>query len=290
MPELCKKQVLALLFYALYASEGLLKSNNILAYSCLNLYIEKNFISARVMKYAIISDIHGNLEALESVLAEIDKVKADSLLCLGDIVGYGPNPNECVELIKKRADVSLAGNHDYAPLGKLDLSYFNPWAKSAIEWTASQLNQESIDFLLSLPLKKEMNGFTIVHATPGEPDGWNYIITIGDAVKNFPEFNGQVCFIGHSHVPMVVAVNGSDEYRVIRENPVRIEPNMRYIINVGSVGQPRDFIPKAAFAIYETDSQLYELFRVEYDIAETQSKIFKSGLPTFLAERLELGQ
>ncbi len=242
------------------------------------------------MKYAIISDIHGNLEALESVLAEIDKMKVDSLLCLGDIVGYGPNPNECVEVIKKRADVTLAGNHDYAPLGKLDLSYFNPWARSAIEWTAAQLNQESIDFLLSLPLKKELDGFTIVHATPNNPAAWNYIITIGDAVKNFAEFSGQVCFIGHSHVPMIVVVNGQGDYRVIRDNPVHIEPEKRYIINVGSVGQPRDFIPKAAFAIYETESQIYEMFRVDYDIAETQSKIFQSGLPPFLAERLELGQ
>ncbi|HEX9653856.1 MAG TPA: metallophosphoesterase family protein, partial [bacterium] len=112
------------------------------------------------MKYAIISDIHGNLEALESVLAVIDNMKVDSLLCLGDIVGYGPNPNECVDLIKQRAAVSLAGNHDHAPLGKLDLSYFNPWARTAIEWTAGQLSQASIDFLLGLPLKEEVDGFT----------------------------------------------------------------------------------------------------------------------------------
>lgn len=242
------------------------------------------------MKYAIISDIHGNLEALESVLAEIDRLKVDLILCLGDIVGYGPNPNECVELIKQRVHVTLAGNHDYAPLGKLDLSYFNPWARSAIEWTAAQLNQASIDFLLSLPLRKEVDGFTIVHSTPNNPAAWNYIITIGDAAKNFSEFEQQVCFIGHSHVPMIVAVNGGGDFRIIRENPLRIEPEMRYIINVGSVGQPRDFIPKAAFAIYETESKVYELLRVEYDIAETQSKIFKSGLPSFLAERLELGQ
>ena len=242
------------------------------------------------MKYAIISDIHGNLEALESVLAVIDNMKVDSLLCLGDIVGYGPNPNECVDLIKQRAAVSLAGNHDHAPLGKLDLSYFNPWARTAIEWTAGQLSQASIDFLLGLPLKQEVDGFTIVHATPSNPTEWDYIITIGDAVKNFSEFNGQVCFIGHSHVPMIVGVTGKDEYRVIRENPVRMDPEMRYLINVGSVGQPRDCIPKAAFAIYESDAKSYELFRVDYDIAETQSKIFKSGLPPFLAERLELGQ
>jgi diadenosine tetraphosphatase ApaH/serine/threonine PP2A family protein phosphatase len=242
------------------------------------------------MKYAIISDIHGNLEALESVLAEIDKQQVDSLLCLGDIIGYGPNPNECVEVIQQRAQLTLAGNHDHAPIGKLDISYFNPWARSAIEWTAAQLKQSAIDFLLNLPLKLEVDGFTIVHATPLNPQEWNYIITIGDAAKNFTEFAGQICFIGHSHVPMVVAVNGNDDYRVIRENPVKIMPDMRYIINVGSVGQPRDFIPRAAYAIFDTEQQTYELFRVDYNIAETQSKILQSGLPPFLAERLELGQ
>ncbi|MFQ5750491.1 MAG: metallophosphoesterase family protein [bacterium] len=242
------------------------------------------------MKYAIISDIHGNLEALESVLAAIEKKKVDSLICLGDVVGYGPNPNECVEIIKEKAEIILAGNHDYAPLGKLDMTYFNPWARSAIEWTADQLTQSSIDFLLSLPLKIELDGFTIVHATPFNPEDWNYIITIGDAVRNFPEFKGQICFVGHSHVPLVVAVNEIEDYRVIRNNPVLIESKLRYIINVGSVGQPRDFIPQAAYALYDTNENTYQLLREKYDIAETQNKIIKSGLPEFLAERLELGQ
>ncbi|NIR51685.1 metallophosphoesterase family protein [candidate division KSB1 bacterium] len=241
------------------------------------------------MKYAIISDIHGNLEALESVLTEIEKHYVDSLLCLGDVVGYGPNPNECVEVIRDKAEVILAGNHDYAPLGKLDLSYFNPWARNAIEWTADQLSESSKEFLLSLPLKMNLNGFTIVHSTPLNPEQWNYIITIGDAVRNFHEFEGRVCFVGHSHVPMIVSVKNED-YRAIRENPLQIDPDRRYIINVGSVGQPRDLIPRAAYAIYDTTNGTYELFRVDYDIAETQSKIIQSGLPEFLAERLELGQ
>src|SRR3990172_12337150 len=158
------------------------------------------------MKYAIISDIHGNLEALESVLDDIERRKVDSILCLGDIIGYGPNPNECVELIKSKAKIILAGNHDYAPLGKIDISYFNPWARSAIEWTRGELSEESVEFLLSLPLKAEIDGFTIVHATPYHPQEWNYIITIGDAIKNFPEFKNQICFIGHSHVPMIISL------------------------------------------------------------------------------------
>jgi predicted phosphodiesterase len=242
------------------------------------------------MKYAIISDIHGNLEALKSVIAEIDRIGVDSILCLGDVVGYGPNPNECVDIIKDTAEITLAGNHDYAPLGKIDVSYFNPWARSAIEWTAEELSDSSIEFLLSLPLKIELDGFTIVHATPYKPEEWNYIVTIGDAVQNFNEFATQICFIGHSHVPMIVFLNGSDDYRVANENPLQIESKKRYIINVGSVGQPRDLNPQAAFAVLDNEQNTYELFRVEYDLAQTQDKILATDLPEFLAERLKLGQ
>ncbi|RMF68269.1 MAG: metallophosphoesterase [Calditrichaeota bacterium] len=242
------------------------------------------------MKYAIISDIHGNLEALDSVLAEIDKRGADTIVCLGDIVGYGPNPNECVETVKSRAEITLAGNHDYAPLGKLDLSYFNPWARRAIEWTAEHLTEDSISFLQNLPLRAELDGFTIVHSTPLEPDQWNYITTIGEAVSNFAEFDSQICFIGHSHVPTVIAVDEKQDFRVLKDNPLEIRDQLRYIINVGSVGQPRDFNPRAAFGLYDNEEKRFELVRVPYNIGETQSKILSSGLPAFLAERLELGQ
>ncbi|MFQ5677252.1 MAG: metallophosphoesterase family protein, partial [bacterium] len=216
------------------------------------------------MKYAIISDIHGNLEALEKVLAEIDRLDVDEILCLGDVVGYGPNPNECVQIIRQRAQYTLAGNHDYAPIGKLDISYFNPWARSAIEWTAKELTATSVEFLSHLPLKAELDGFTIVHATPYNPEDWNYINTIGDAALNFPEFDNQICFIGHSHVPMIVTVDKVNDYRVSKNNPLKILKDFRYIINVGSVGQPRDFNPKASFSIYDNKAKVYENFRIEY--------------------------
>jgi len=242
------------------------------------------------MRYGIVSDIHGNLEALESVLADLEKRQVDSILCLGDLIGYGPNPNECVDLIKDRAEVVLAGNHDYAPLDKLDLSYFNPWARSAIEWTKERLSASSVEFLLALPLKKEIYGVTLVHSTPLQPEEWNYIITIGDAQKNFPQFDNQVCFIGHSHVPIVIVMDSEEDCRVIQDNPLQIQDGLRYIINVGSVGQPRDLNPLAAFGIYDDSEQRYELFRVEYDIGKTQKKIRESLLPEYLAERLEVGQ
>ena len=242
------------------------------------------------MQYAIISDIHGNLEALQSVLSDIEKRKVDQILCLGDVVGYGANPNECVDIIRKEAVITLAGNHDYAPLGKLDVSYFNLWARSAIDWTANNLSQASKDFLLSLPLKKQMDGFTIVHATPLNPDEWYYITTIEDAVINFPEFEDQVCFVGHSHIPLIVAMTEDREYRLERKNPLKFAEGERYIINVGSVGQPRDLDPKAAYATFDSSTKLYELRRVQYNVAETQRKVREAGLPDYLAVRLETGQ
>jgi diadenosine tetraphosphatase ApaH/serine/threonine PP2A family protein phosphatase len=242
------------------------------------------------MKYAIILDIHGNLEALHSVLSDIDKKNIDEILCLGDVVGYGPNPNECVDIIREKARITLAGNHDYAPLGKIDLTYFNPWAKNAIDWTENRLTQASKEFLLNLPLKQEMNGFTIVHATPQNPHEWYYITSLEEAIINFPEFEGQVCFVGHSHVPLVVALDEEGEYRVVRSNPLKFSENERYIINVGSVGQPRDLDPRAAYALFDSREKVYELLRIEYDLAETQRKIRESGLPEFLAVRLERGQ
>lgn len=242
------------------------------------------------MRYAIISDIHGNLEALERVLADIDERDVDEILCLGDVIGYGPNPNECVDLVRAQAESTLAGNHDYAPLGKLDISYFNPWARRAIEWTADELTQESIDFLLSLPLKENRDGFTIVHATPRHPEEWNYIITVGDAKENFPEFQGQVCFVGHSHVPLIIGMDDRSRCATESSNPLKLAQEKRYIINVGSVGQPRDFDPRAAYGVFDTEEMAYELVRLEYDIPKTQKKMRDAGLPEFLIERIARGQ
>ncbi|MFQ5706292.1 MAG: metallophosphoesterase family protein [bacterium] len=242
------------------------------------------------MRYAIISDIHGNLEALQRVLEEIETRNIGEILCLGDVVGYGPNPNECVEIVRKHAKITLAGNHDYAPLGRLDLSYFNPWARSAVEWTGEELTPASTEFLMNLPLMAQMDGFAIVHATPLNPEEWNYITTVGDAVINFPEFQGQVCFIGHSHVPLNIVMNGNGACDVEKQNPMPLLEGKRYIINVGSVGQPRDFNSKASFGVYDSDEKVFELVRTVYDLASTQKKIRDAGLPDFLAERLARGQ
>lgn len=242
------------------------------------------------MRYGLISDIHGNLEALQAVLRDLDRIGIDDLLCLGDVIGYGPDPEACLELVQERASVILAGNHDHAPLGLVDTSYFNPYAKRAVEWTAAKLSDSAKAFLKSCPLKYERDEFMIVHSTPANPAAWDYILSIDDAAANFPFVKGRVCFIGHSHVPLVVVRAKDQSIRVFRNTHITFEKENTYISNIGSVGQPRDLDPRAAFATYDTATCEYQLHRVPYDIELTQKKILSSDLPAFLAERLALGQ
>lgn len=242
------------------------------------------------MRYGIFSDIHANLEALEAVLAELEKARVDEIICLGDVVGYGPNPNECIALVKEKVDCCLAGNHDVAPLGGLDLQYFNYVARKAIEWTARTLTSESKAFLKALPLTRDYETFFIVHATPLEPEKWGYILSMGDAESNFAGFSQQTCFVGHSHSAWCVEKSADGRYDGRENYPISLIDSSRYLINVGSVGQPRDRNPAAAFSVLDVENKTYELRRVPYDIPVTQKKILEAGLPELLAERLALGQ
>jgi len=242
------------------------------------------------MRYAIISDIHGNLAALEKVLERIDREKCDKVVCLGDIVGYGPFPNECVALVKKSCDFCLMGNHDHAALGLTDTAYFNTFAKTAIMWTRKTLSNESKEFLAGLPLQKSENDILFVHATPCEPVEWKYVLSSFDASQNFHCFNESVCFIGHSHVPVVFSLGKDKEILISREESTKLIQDNRYIINVGSVGQPRDGDPRSAFVFFDTDTLTLQLVRVEYDIHTTQRAMLAFDLPLFLVERLARGQ
>ncbi|NIA29801.1 MAG: metallophosphoesterase [Actinobacteria bacterium] len=242
------------------------------------------------MRYAIISDIHGNLAALEKVLERIDREKCDKIVCLGDIVGYGPFPNECVALVKKNCDFCLIGNHDHAALDLTDTAYFNTFAKIAIMWTRKALSKKSKEFLAGLPLQKSENDTLFVHATPCEPIEWEYVLSSFDAMQNFYCFNEPVCFIGHSHVPVVFSLGENKEISISRKESTELVQNSRYIINVGSVGQPRDGESKSAFVLFDTDTQTHQLVRVEYDIHATQRAMLKFDLPLFLVERLAHGQ
>jgi len=232
---------------------------------------------------AVISDIHGNLEALNRVLAEIDNLKILRIWCLGDLVGYGADPNQCIETVKDRCEICIVGNHDWAALGKTDISYFNPVAKQAILWTKEVLTDESIRFLEGLDLTASEDDFLLVHASPSRPDEWEYLFEMEQFQNEFSFFTEKVCLIGHSHVPVI-----ADENLRIHRSSVTLETGLRYIINIGSVGQPRDGDHRASFATIDEDR--IEIRRVEYDVETARKKILQAGLPPFLADRLKVGR
>ncbi|MDW7988421.1 MAG: metallophosphoesterase family protein, partial [candidate division WOR-3 bacterium] len=208
------------------------------------------------MRIAILSDIHSNLEALNAVLEYINDKNIEKIICLGDIVGYGASPNECIEVLLKLSPIfTVAGNHDFGVLGKTDIIYFNEIAQIAIKWTKKQLDCRSIDYLNSLPLTSVVDEAFIVHASPGSPDAWNYIFDIYDAKDQFQYFDDKICFVGHSHVPRAfVFRKKSSSVEIINEKKFSVsDADCRYLINVGSVGQPRDGDPRASFVIWDTD-------------------------------------
>jgi diadenosine tetraphosphatase ApaH/serine/threonine PP2A family protein phosphatase len=241
------------------------------------------------VRYAILSDIHGNLHALEEVLKTIDGMGIDKLVCLGDVVGYGANPNEVIDLVRERAEITIRGNHDEAALDRSQETYFNAWAVEAIRWTREQLTGESVSFLQSLPYVSRLRDVLLVHASPREPENWRYILSPQAAAGEFGAFEESFCFIGHTHVPMIVLrmeVGASE----LLEDEVALPVGARVIMNVGSVGQPRDGDPRACFAVLDLDDRSASLVRVQYDAEAAHRSIIGAGLPFFLGERLLLGQ
>jgi diadenosine tetraphosphatase ApaH/serine/threonine PP2A family protein phosphatase len=232
------------------------------------------------MRLAIISDIHGNLPALEAVLKNIEASGADIIHCLGDTVGYGPYPDECVTLVRDRCTVALKGNHDSGLLLETPLEDFNMYGMKAILWSRKEVAASNQAFLRDLPFTAVQDTCTFAHASPLQPDIWRYVLTLRAAQENFSAFTTDVCFIGHTHVPVIIGEDGSIN---------RMKNKGRYIINVGSVGQPRDHNPDAAYGLYDTESRMYQLVRVPYDIQITMQAIREAGLPEFLAHRLSLG-
>ena len=242
-----------------------------------------------VQRVGIFSDIHGNLQALEAAFRVLeDEERVDRYYCCGDIVGYGGNPNECVELVRAKNCPVTAGNHDYAALGMTDTSYFNEIAKAAIQWTGAVLKPENADFLRSLPLTIVENEFMIVHSSPKDPEAWNYILTLPDARVNFEHFDTQICFVGHSHQPFIIEYIGGKLSCVVQPF-VSVVEDRRYMINVGSVGQPRDGNPEASYAIYDRAQRKIEIKRIPYDVPAAQEAIRSQGLPFQLADRLNHG-
>ncbi|MCX7920267.1 MAG: metallophosphatase family protein [bacterium] len=241
------------------------------------------------MKLAIFSDIHGNLEALTAMIKYLEDAEITNYLCGGDIVGYGANPNECVDIIAALDCPVVLGNHDHAALGLTEITYFNHTARAALLWTRETLTPERKKFLTALEFTYQANNIFLVHASPRHPEQWEYILSLDSAEKNFEFFREQICFIGHSHQPFFVALREDGQVELITENPLPLKEEERYIINVGSVGQPRDGNPKSSVAILDTETQTVTLHRVSYDIKRAQQKIIDAGLPHSLAQRLENG-
>lgn len=243
------------------------------------------------MKIIIISDIHANITALDAVLS--DAGNFDAAWCLGDLVGYGPDPNECIERVKGLPGMTcVLGNHDAATLGQIDVGAFNPEARAAIEWTRQSLSLSSLNFLRSLPetLVKEEEEVTLVHGSPRQPV-WEYLLDTRTATMNFEFFSTPYCFVGHTHLPVVYSMpdDTRSAHLIVPENFTQTTLVPRTIINPGSVGQPRDRDSRAAYAIFDTNQNTWEFRRVTYDIPAVQERMRNAGLPDRHVQRLAAG-
>ncbi|TET34971.1 MAG: metallophosphoesterase [Planctomycetota bacterium] len=240
------------------------------------------------MRYAILSDIHGNGDALDAVLEELEKENVDKYVCLGDVVGYGAEPQRCIEVIREKSEATVAGNHDFATIEKTNIEFFNAYAKEATYWTRRNLSDDDKEFLVNLPLVVDVDEFTIVHGTLYSPALFDYIQTTFDAYLSLQVLKKQICFLGHSHVPITFFMSDAITYSM--EPKIELQDGTKVLVNVGSVGQPRDDNPKAAYAVYDSEENTIEVKRVLYDVDEAARKIREAGLPEVLGERLKYGK
>lgn len=242
------------------------------------------------MRYAVISDIHSNLEALASCLEEIEKLDAQKIVCLGDIVGYNSNPNECIDLLRQKEAVCVMGNHDSRASGLEEPTDFNYHAAAAVYWTREALTPENTLFLKDLPRSAMVDGkFLAIHGWVNDTD--RYILGANDAQKNFALLKDKktnLCFFGHTHVP-ITYIESEGSVLLNLDESFKVSKEPAYLVNPGSVGQPRDRDPRASFVIYDTKKAAVSFHRVEYDVQSTAEKILAAGLPERLAERLKLG-
>lgn len=244
------------------------------------------------MRIGIFSDVHANLAALETVVEEIQKHSVDKYICLGDVVGYGASPNECCEIVKELASVIIMGNHDAAVAGKMDYSYYYDQAKQALDWTAEVLSEENLAWLRELPYLKPVDDIDVCysHGSPINPEEFNYIFNMEQARDAYDHRDEllQVTFIGHSHLCRVFSFDDNDVQQMV-PGQVDLESNKQYIISVGSVGQPRDYDPRAAYAIFDTETRSFSQHRVEYDIVLSAKRIYDARLPDAFGKRLFVG-
>jgi len=240
------------------------------------------------MKFAIIADIHANLEAFEVVLEDIKNQNCTHIACLGDVVGYNANPKECLDIVRSMNIPCVKGNHDEYCSSDEHLEGFNPAAAEAVNWTRKQLTDEDRQWLRDLRYTRMVTSFTIVHATLDGPQRWGYVFDKLAAAASFTYQNTAICFFGHTHVP--VAFMRDNMVRGGTYSKFKTEPGKKYFVNVGAVGQPRDGNPKSAYVVYDVFEGTIELRRLDYDIPKAQAKIRAAGLPERLAERLDYGK
>jgi len=229
------------------------------------------------MRIAVISDIHSNLQALTKALSLIDECGVDRVVCLGDVVGYGGNPNECVELVRERAAECVLGNHDLAALDTSHARFFTRYGRAAAQWTHDVLTEDNRNYLGNLPYRIDMDLLTLVHANPESPENWEYVFSLEDARPQFHHFETSFCCIGHSHVPFICGEDMKTFY---------VKSGLRFLINVGSIGQPRDRNPQLSFGVLDTEQFSYENIRTDYDVKGAAQAILDNDLPRFLADRL----
>ncbi len=240
------------------------------------------------MRFAIFGDIHANLHALETVLADAKAQMCTHYVCMGDVVGYNAFPKQCIEIVRKLDCPVVKGNHDEQASMLGDQEGFNPLAEEAINWTREQLSQEEKEWLRSLRMQRQVRDFTVVHATLDTPHKWGYVFNQLDAAASFNYQMTAVCFIGHTHSPKAYIRDGS--VRTLALDVLALQQGKKYLINVGSVGQPRDGDPRSSYCIYDTNNNEVQLRRIDYDIPAAQKSIIDAGLPPKLAGRLAIGR
>lgn len=243
------------------------------------------------MKYGILGDIHGNLSALRAAVDLLEKDQVDAFVSVGDVVGYGAAPGECIAILHELDAVVVKGNHDAAAAGQIDLMYFNQFAREAVRWTQSVLDERDLTWLAELPYIVDLEDCSVGHGTYHKPDLFDYVLSPSDGDPSLDAMKRPVCFIGHTHVPLMLLRLADDPLRTAytTEDFIHLRDANKALVNVGSVGQPRDDDPRAAVAIFDSIEDTVALRRVEYDIETEASRIRRAGLPAVLADRLFLG-
>lgn len=242
------------------------------------------------MRYGIFADVHSNLQALDAVLDAYRKEKIDQYLCVGDVVGYGANPKECIEKIRALETVIVAGNHDWVSVDLLSADYFNTYAKEAVLWTKRKLGDGDRIFLESLKLVYKNQDLTLVHGTLHVPENFDYMVDAYSASMTFGLLETSICFVGHSHIAGIFIKDKDGNISYNEDSMLDLKRHNKYIINAGSVGQPRDNNPDACYCIFDTDNKEVQIKRISYDVHTAKKRIIAEGLPRFLGDRLIVGR